>query len=608
LGKGTVFTADDLNQVFTDWSRDVAVSGGQRSAIEQLWESTPNGVCLGLALSAGRFDSEEDSLLDPSEGRSDAYWGLFGSGPSASVSLPAPGTVSDAYDQQFSRLVADDFVTQFSTQVDGSLRRQHVAYADPNTGFASFETQIESVMGQGTNLFDFSGLLSAPSGTGFAIITIQTFDLLTGEDSGHAVLAYSAEPLDNGGLEIDVWDNNFPLLPSQIDVNPDGTWIYNAPYSDSRYQGVFSMPRRAGDGIGLLAVLPLFNPTGLHFYPQASDGLGSLVDVPPGIAVSDMADSGGGDVDVEPVLADDTTDADDGLVLDFPGDAGQVTLTGTNPALDVRGADSYMTLNASGADVALTATADEQAGAISATTSGVDLSVARNNEIASSSGAGGLTFANDGSVDTTNDSANTSLQMQFVSDGDQLTATLYSGATTPGAGMSFTSAQVAAAEAALVPPPRPILVVPPPDHPPQVPVTLQPGPGPGTVSVSSGAVEATAGKVTVKGHAATVAVACMGVATSSCGISFTLATTETLKGHKVVAVSAAAKRRRKRTVVVGGTAVTVAGGARTLVRVPLNGTGLALLSRLRKLPAQLTVKQGTVGVSTRHISFRAASR
>jgi hypothetical protein len=49
-------------------------------------------------------------------------------------------------------------------------------------------------------------MLSTPSGTWFAAITLETLD----PGVGHEVLAYGMETLASGSLEIDVWDNNFP--------------------------------------------------------------------------------------------------------------------------------------------------------------------------------------------------------------------------------------------------------------------------------------------------------------------------------------------------------------------------------------------------------------
>ena len=166
---------------------------------------------------------------------------------------------------------------------------------------------------------------------------------------GHEVLAYSTESIANGGMQIDVWDNNFPLVPYAIDVHPDGTWTYGAPYSGGMFSGSFSLSGAPGHRHGVLAVLPLFSPHDLNFFPSAIGGLGagSLVDVSPGVSVDSATDADGFAVDVQPVVADAAV-GDDGMILDLPSDRGEVTLSGADPALDVRGQDTYMTADASG--------------------------------------------------------------------------------------------------------------------------------------------------------------------------------------------------------------------------------------------------------------------
>ena len=480
LGASSVLSPANLNQEFTDWSQNVAVTGGQSAAIARLWNDTSNGVCLGLALSAGRFDGGQDSLFDPSRGRTDLFWSLPGSGPTATMSLPVPYAASAAFDQQFSTLVADDFLSQYSTQVNGSLQRQHYAYADPTSGFAAFESQLDSVMSTGTTVYDYSGLLSTATGTGFAIITLQTYKPSTGGYEGHAVLAYSAEPLGNGGVQVDVWDNNFPGTSYYIAVNPDGTWTYNAPYGDHRYSGAFSMTGAPGAGIGLLAILPLFEPRGLTYYPAATGGVGSgsLVDVGPGVTVTGIADTAGSAVDVEPVLADDTTSGDDGVIVDFPSDSGHLTLTGPNPSLQVRGANSYMTVNATGDSGPVTAFEDDQAGSVGATGASVALSVARRAEAARSTGASALTVATDGAVAATADGSGTmTLTVTSATGPTPITGTLYSGGTTPGQELRFTAQQVAAA---LAPAQAPAQITAPPPGPGTSPTTTSLPPAPGT--------------------------------------------------------------------------------------------------------------------------------
>jgi len=89
------------------------------------------------------------------------------------------------------------------------------------------------------------------------------------------VLAYSLSNLSDGGLAIGVWDNNFENSPTEIDVHPDGfVGTYSAVYPQGDYSWHVVMSGQPGDKLGLLAVLPLFDPAGLSFYPQANGGLG----------------------------------------------------------------------------------------------------------------------------------------------------------------------------------------------------------------------------------------------------------------------------------------------------------------------------------------------
>ncbi len=441
-----------LNQTFSDWGRNQADTS---SLISQLNGEASGGLCFGLALSGGRFDSGLDALSNSFEGRSDPIWaaaqngtiGSAGTGPSASMNLPAPGAPSNSFNfnQQFLSLISDDWASQLATQVETSLQLQHYAYADPTTGFSAFESQLQNVMQHGTNNYDPSGMLSSLSGSGFAMITLQTFN----PNVGHEILAYSAEPLPDGAVQLDVWDNNFPGQHYAIVINPDLSWTYDAPYSNGDFQGNYSMSGAPGHALGLLSILPLYNPSGLNYYPAANGGVGtgSLVDLAPGTTLSSATDSAGNPVDVEPVLSNATV-GDDGQIVDLPSDAGQVRLNGSAPSLDVRGASTYMTLSSTVSAEGLNVSEDEQGGSISATSSDIALTVGRSNQVAASNGAGGLMYANDGTISTVNDSTNTSVQVEFLYNGELIVTTLYSGPTTPGSGLTFTAAQIAAAEGA----------------------------------------------------------------------------------------------------------------------------------------------------------------
>ena len=208
-----VLTPAGLESDFTDWARDAVLAGSESQAITDLDSQMNGGLCYGLALSGGRFDSGLATLYDPSAGRSDPVWASVGTGPSASTLLPPPDpsvSGSDGYDQQLISRVADDFATQFSTQVNASLDLQQYAFNQPGTGFSSFVAQLQSVLSTGKDLYDPSGKLSTATGNGFALIDLFAYNPgYLNQPVGHAVLAYGMNTLTNGGVEIDVWDNNF---------------------------------------------------------------------------------------------------------------------------------------------------------------------------------------------------------------------------------------------------------------------------------------------------------------------------------------------------------------------------------------------------------------
>jgi Nidogen-like len=436
-----VLTGADLDRVFTDWSKNAAASGGAALSISHLANFMNNGLCFGLALTGGRFDAEIEPLYDGS-GRSDSVWTSAGTGPSASMKLPAPGAGDSTteYDKQFLGLIGADFLSQLSTQVNGSWQRQHYAFADPISGVARLRAQLEAAMEEGRNLYDYSGRLSGPAGTDFAAITIQI------PGFGHEVLAFSAEVHPNGDLAIDVWDNNFPGTYHTIVVQPNGTWTYNAPYPGGTFSREFSLSGAPGKTIGLLAVLPLFEPTGLTYYPAAAGRLGSgtLVDIGPGESLVSAEDSQEAHVDIEPISAGG--EGENGSVIDLPSDAGEVTVEGDEPSLDVRGETSYMSGTSGNSSSPVTFSTREANGEIEGSESELELTVARGQRVVRTAGARGLTFDGE-SVTSTGASGHLQVILEYMKGGSVATANLFEGATTPGATVEFSGAQLAAAEA-----------------------------------------------------------------------------------------------------------------------------------------------------------------
>jgi hypothetical protein len=132
-----------------------------------------------------------------------------------------------------------------------------------------------------------------------------------------------------------------------------------------------------------------------------------------------------------------------------------------------------------------------------------------------------------------------------------------------------------------------------------VTITVPPKPTP-TPAPKAGI--ASAGHVTVKGGAVTVAVTCRGA--TSCRVSLGLTVHETLRGlrgHRIVAVSAAKTKKAKhkhRLVAVGSTSATVRAGKTPKLKVSLNRTGRGLLTARQRLAATLTVRQRLNGKTT----------
>jgi hypothetical protein len=363
------------------------------------------------------------------------------------MNLPEPSFyASSTYDEQFLELVSDDWASQISTQVNTSQQLQHYAYSDPVKGVAALRAQLESVMSTGKNLYDPSGKLSTSAGSGFAMIGLGSpYPTWV----GHEILAYSMENLSNGGIRIDVWDNNFPGAHYAITVEPDGTWTYNAPYTNGDWQGTFSMTGAPGYKLGLLSALPLYTPTGLSFYPKEIGlgvGSGSLVDVGPGGEVSEPTDSEGNEVSIEPIASDDTTVGGDGVILDYPSGAGTLTVAGSEPSVDVRGTETNMTAEPNTPGKQMTVTQDSSAGRISTDDPLNRLSVSRGSTLISTSGVGGLEYTPAGSVRTTGDAGTLDVELEFVHDGETKTTTLYNGPAT-GSELTFSAAQIQEAEA-----------------------------------------------------------------------------------------------------------------------------------------------------------------
>jgi hypothetical protein len=119
---------------------------------------------------------------------------------------------------------------------------------------------------------------------------------------------------------------------------------------------------------------------------------------------------------------------------------------------------------------------------------------------------------------------------------------------------------------------------------------------------------ATVGQVKVSGTTANVPVGCSGSPAASCIVTLQLSVTETLKGGKVVAVTAAKKKTKKKVVTLANVTITVSGGATKTVQLQLNGVGKKLLASRHKLSVKLSITQGGRTVVTQTLVFKAKTK
>ena len=122
------------------------------------------------------------------------------------------------------------------------------------------------------------------------------------------------------------------------------------------------------------------------------------------------------------------------------------------------------------------------------------------------------------------------------------------------------------------------------------------------------AAQSSARKAVATRGGASVLLAC-GPGSGSCADVVQLQLNETLRGSKIVAVSAARSARTKhRTVVIGRSGVTLAPGQSRTVTISLNATGRSLLARYHRLAVELTVTQGSRTVDAARLELAAAKR
>jgi len=134
----------------------------------------------------------------------------------------------------------------------------------------------------------------------------------------------------------------------------------------------------------------------------------------------------------------------------------------------------------------------------------------------------------------------------------------------------------------------------------------------GSVATAAQGSASAAGSVTssiahahVSGTTASVKVTCQGTAGAKCKLKLTLSVTETVKGGKVVGVSAKAKKTHK-VVVLATASVKLTTGANKTYKLKLNSAGKQLLSSHRKFKAKLVASVANETIATQTLTFRAA--
>ena len=127
----------------------------------------------------------------------------------------------------------------------------------------------------------------------------------------------------------------------------------------------------------------------------------------------------------------------------------------------------------------------------------------------------------------------------------------------------------------------------------------------------AGSGHASIGHVKVSGNTASVPVNCSGSTGQTCNLALTMTVTETLNGHKVIALTSRKQAHTHREVIgVGSAHVTLTAGQTRVVRITLNRTGKALLAKHHTLKVSLRVAQTlanhhTVTVASRTLTFKA---
>ncbi|HEX4034493.1 MAG TPA: hypothetical protein VHX66_08625 [Solirubrobacteraceae bacterium] len=115
------------------------------------------------------------------------------------------------------------------------------------------------------------------------------------------------------------------------------------------------------------------------------------------------------------------------------------------------------------------------------------------------------------------------------------------------------------------------------------------------------------GRARVSGTTVSIPITCKGE--TNCTVALKLTVTETLRHHRVIAISARKAKITHKTVTVGTAKATIKAGHKQTVRIGLNRTGRKALAARHRLATKLTVTRRIAGknrtVSTQEVTFKA---
>jgi hypothetical protein len=259
---------------------------------------------------------------------------------------------------------------------------------------------------------------------------------------------------DDGGVSLKIWDNNYPGRNQSYDlvIHPDGSWDYDAPYKV--FKETHSFTATSSYPSGSLFALPLYTPSGLHFFPPVRDsipsrdgniavntlGAGLLFDVPSGDTVNYSADAQQYPAYTVPVLSG-IPSIHPAQTVNLPSGRGSTQVFGSTRVIGIRSAQTFMTVEPNSAEV-ITMKANGSYGSIKTSGNTRELTISRQSEKILARGVTGLTFAPNGSVSTSGDGRHVFLSLSTYQDGSNRSTILFSGPTSRGGSIKLTRQQM----------------------------------------------------------------------------------------------------------------------------------------------------------------------